>query len=298
VSADASLFTGTFSQKHMTLKQIAVAFAFVLVATAAHAQTNRDGDRVAGQITFGFDGQNYSSGRTVSVASMDATIRLLPRLTLDAIATGGSYFGERFGGGGSYFTLKPDRKTYLTAGGSLNSNTNTTSAWSGSFEIGRTLYQSERDSLPAHHSIRRGGLIRALETTLSLIDRGYSFSPAVNVLLVSPAATIYFPRDWTLTLRAGAIRETIGSASTWTPSGGAKLNIPLTRRLSVMPGVAFDSELSNVLQINNVSSREFGGGARYWVTRSTSASAYYFRVLYGANHLVSDSYGVNYVVRF
>jgi hypothetical protein len=287
----------------MALKQIAVAIAsvavaFAFLATAAHAQTNRDGDRTAGQITFGFDGQNYSSGRTASVASMDATIRLLPRLTLDAIATGGSYFGERFGGGGSYFTLKPDRKTYLTAGGSLNSNTNTTSTWSGSFEIGRTLYQSERDALPANHSIRRAGLIRALETNLSLTDRGYNFSPAVNVLLVSPAATIYFPRDWTLTLRAGAIRETIGSASTWTPSGGAKLNIPVTRRLSVMPGVAFDSELSNVLQINNVSSREFGGGARYWVTRSTSASAYYFRVLYGANHLASDSYGVNYVVRF
>src|SRR5580704_5601820 len=282
----------------MAFKHIAVAIACVLLATAAHAQTNRDGDRVAGQITFGFDGQNYSSGRTASVASMDATIRLLPRLTLDAIATGGSYFGERFGGGGSYFTLKPDRKTYLTAGGSLNSNTSTTNTWSGSLELGRTVYQFERDSLPAHHSIRRAGLIRALEANLNLTDRGYSFSPAVNVLLVSPAATIYFPHDWTLTLRAGAIRETIGSASTWTPSGGAKLNIPLTRSLSVMPGVAFDSELSNVLQINNVSSREFGGGARYWLTKSTSASAYYFRVLYGANRLASDSYGVSYVVRF
>jgi hypothetical protein len=281
----------------MALKQIAVAIAsvavaFVLLATAAHAQTNRDGDRMAGQISFGFDGQNYSTGRTSSVASMDATIRLLPRLTLDAIATGGSYFGERFGGGGSYFTWKPDRKTYLTAGGSLNSNTSTTNAWSGSLEIGRTVYQADRGST------HRASLIRALETTLSLTDRGYSFSPAVNVLLVSPAATIYLPRDWTLTLRAGAIRETIGSANTWTPSGGAKLIIPLTRRLCVSPGVGFDSELSNVLQINNVSSREFGGGARYWLTRSTSVSAYYFRVLYGANHLASDSYGVNYIVRF
>ena len=276
----------------MALKQIAVAAAFSLLATAAHAQTNRDGDRVAGQISFGFDGQNYSTGRTASVGSLDATIRLLPQLTLDAVATGGSYFGERFGGGGSYFTWKPDRKTYLTAGGSLYSNTSTTDVWSGSLEIGRTVYQSERDT------IRRSGLIRALETNLNLTDRGYSFSPAVNALLVSPAATLYFPGDWTLTLRGGAIRETIGVASTWTPSGGAKLNIPLTRRLSVSPGVAFDSELSNVLQISNVSSREFGGGARYWLTKSTSASAYYFRVLYGANHLASDAYGVSYVVRF
>ena len=281
----------------MALKQIAfaiasVAVACVFLATAAYAQTNRDGDRMAGQITFGFDGQNYSTGRTSSVASMDATIRLLPQLTLDAIATGGSYFGERFGGGGSYFTWKPNRKTYLTAGGSLNSNTSTTNTWSGSLEIGRTVYQADRGST------RRAGLIRALETNLNLTDRGYSFSPAVSVLLVSPAATIYFPSDWTLTLRGGAIRETVGSTSTWTPSVAAKLNNPLTRRLSVSPGVGFDSELSNVLQINNVSSREFGGGARYWVTRSASVSAYYFRVLYGANHLVADSYGVFYAIRF
>jgi hypothetical protein len=77
----------------MALKHIAVAIACVLLATAAQAQTNRDGDRVAGQITFGFDGQNYSNGRVSSVGSLDATIRLLPRLTLDTIATGGSYFG-------------------------------------------------------------------------------------------------------------------------------------------------------------------------------------------------------------
>jgi len=276
----------------MALKQIAVAVGFFLLTTVAHAQTNRDGDRMAAQISFGFDGQNYSSGRTSSIGSLDATIRVLPRLTLDAIATGGSYFGERFGGGGSYVTLKLDRKTYLTVGGSLNSNTSTTNTWSGSFELGRTLYQSERDPL------RRASVIRVLEMNLNLTDRGYNFSPAVNVLLVSPAATIYFPRDWSLTLRAGAIRETIGSANTWTPSGGAKLDIPLTRKLSVSPGVAFDSELSNVLQINNVSSREFGGGARYWITKSASASAYYFRVLYAANHLASDAYGVSYVLRF
>lgn len=284
----------------MAYKQIAGVAVVLLLAPflglifsqGALAQTNRDGDRMAAQISFGFDGQNYSTGRTASVASMDATIRLLPRLTLDAIATGGSYFGERFGGGGSYVTLHPDRKTYLTAGGSFNSNTSTTNAWSGSLELGRTVYQSERDPL------RRAGLIRALEMNLNLTDRGYNFSPAVNVLLVSPAAIIYFPRDWTLTLRAGAIRETIGSANTWTPSGGAKLNIPLTRRLSVSPGVAFDSELSNVLQISNVSSREFGGGARYWLTRGASVSAYYFRVLYGADHLASDSYGVSYALRF
>ncbi len=123
----------------------------------------------------------------------------------------------------------------------------------------------------------------------------------MNVLLVSPAATIYFPRDWTLTLRAGAIRETIGSASTWTPSGGAKLNIPLTRRLGRdARSLLFDSgSFPTSCRINNVSSREFGSaGRRYWLTRSTSASAYYFRVLYGESHLASDAYGVSYVVRF
>jgi hypothetical protein len=192
----------------MALKQIAIAVGFFLLTTVAHAQTNRDGDRMAGQISVGFDGQNYSSGRTSTIGSLDATIRLLPRLTLDAMATGGSYFGERFGGGGSYVTLKLDRKTYLTAGGSLNSNTGTTNTWSGSFELGRTLYQSERDPL------RRASVIRALETNLNLTDRGYNFSPAVNVLLVSPGRPFIF-------------RE-IG-ASRFAPARSGRLSAPQTR---------------------------------------------------------------------
>ena len=284
----------------MTLKRITGVVPFVFLAlflglifaTGALAQTSRDGDRMEGQISFGFDGQNYNTGRTSSVGTLDATVRLLPRWTLETMATGGVYFGEQFGGGASYLTLKPNARTYFTAGGSRNSDTSTTAEWSASFEAGRTLYQSEQSP------VRRQGAIRALETDLNVTERGYHLSPSIHILLVNPTLVVYLPRDWALTLRAGAIRETIGGASTWTPSGGAKLSVPLTRRLSVSPAVAFDSELSNVLQINNVSSREFGGGVHYWLTRSTSAGAYYFRVLYGANHLASDSYGVSYVIRF
>ena len=276
----------------MAVKQIVAVIALAFLARAAHAQTNRDGDRTQGQVTFGFDAQDFSTGRSSSVGSIDAAVRLLPRWTLEAVATGGVYFGERFGGGASYVTLKPDAKTYLTAGGSRNSDTNSTAEWSASFEAGRTLYRSDRNA------IRRQSPIRALETDLNVSERGYHLSPSINILLVNPTVVVYLPRDWVLTLRAGAIRTTLAGASSWTPSGGAKLNVPLTRRLSVSPAVSFDSELSNVLQINNVSSREFGAGVHFWLTRSTSASAYYFRVLYGANHLASDSYGVSYALRF
>jgi hypothetical protein len=267
-------------------------FLGLIFSEGALAQANRDGDRTEGQISFGFDGQNYSTGRTSSIASMDATIRLLPRLTLETVATGGVYFGQRFGGGASYVTMMPDAKTYLTAGGSRDTNTSTTAEWSASFEVGRTLYRSGRSA------IRRAGAIRALETDLNVTERGYHLSPSVHILMVNPSAIVYLPRDWSLALRAGAIRETIAGASTWTPAGGAKLNIPLTRRLSISPSVAFDSELSNVLQINNVSSREFGTGVHFWLTRNASVGGYYFRVLYGANHLASDSYGVSYALRF
>jgi hypothetical protein len=276
----------------MAFKQIAGAVAFVFLATAGLAQSNRDGDRMEGQISFGFDGQDYSTGRTSSIASLDATIRLLPRLTLETAATGGVYFGEHFGGGAAYVTLKPDAKTYLAGGGSRNSDTRTTATWSASLEAGRTLYRSDGNG------VRRPSAIRALETDLNVTERGYHLSPAINILLVNPAAVVYFPRDWVLTLRAGAIRETIGGASAWTPSGGVNLRVPLTRRLSISPEAAFDSELSNVLQINNVSSREFGAAGHYWLTRNTSVSAYYMRVLYGANHLANHSYGVSYVLRF
>jgi hypothetical protein len=275
----------------MVVKQITAVIVLVFLATAALAQTNRDGDRMEGQVSFGFDAQDYNTGRTSRVGSIDATVRLLPRWTLETVATGGVYFGERFGGGAAYVALKPDAKTYITAGGGRNSHTGTTVAWSASIEAGRTLYQSERSAI-------RRSAIRALEADFNLTERGYSLSPSINILLVNPTLVVYLPRDWSLTLRAGAVRTTIAGASTWTPSGGAKLNVPLTRRLSISPGVAFDSEPSDVLQINNISSRGFGAGARFWLTRRTSTGAYYFRVFYGANHLANDSYGVSYALRF
>jgi len=270
----------------VSIKKVTGVFVLIFIATVALAQTNRDGDRMEGQVSFGVDGQDYNAGRTSRLGSIDATVRLLPRITLEAVATGGVYFGDHFGGGAAYVTLKPDAKTYLIAGGSRNSHTGTTVAWSGTVEAGRVMYQSNR------------GAIRGLETALNLTKRGYYFSTSTDVLLVNPTAVIYLPRDWTLTLRAGAIRTNIAGAMKWTPSGGAKINVPLTRRFSVSPGVAFDTEPSDVLQISNISSRGFGAGARFWLTRFTSVDGYYLRILYGANHLVNDSYGVSYALRF
>jgi hypothetical protein len=270
----------------MTAKQIAALIAFVFLATAACAQTNRDGDLMEGQVRFGFDAQDYNTGRTSQVGSIDATVRIVPRLTLEVVASGGAYFGAGFGGGAAYITVKPAARTYLTIGGSRNSDTGTTVAWSGSVEAGRNLYQSRRS------------MIRGLETDFNLTARGYHFSPFMNVLLVNPTVVVYLPRDWALTLRAGAIQTTMAGTSTWTPSGGAKLNIPLARRFSISPQVSFDSEVSDVLQLTNISSREFGVGVRSWLTRRTSVEGYYFRVLYGTNQLADDSYGVSYALRF
>ena len=101
-----------------------------------------------------------------------------------------------------------------------------------------------------------------------------------------------------MTLRGGAIRTTIGGVSRSTPSGGASLNVPVLHRLSVSPTVAFDSEVADVLQVRNISSRAFGSGMRFWLTDRTTATAYYSRVLYGANHLADNSYGVSYALRF
>jgi hypothetical protein len=268
------------------VRQVARLIAFIFLASTAFAQTNQDGDHMEGQVSVGFYAQGYTTGQTSQVGSIDATVRLLPRLTLETVAAGGAYFGETFGGGAAYITVKPNAKTYLTAGGSRNSESSTTVIWSGSIEAGRTVYQSRR------------GLIRGLETDINLTERGYHFSPSTNIWLVNPTVLVYFPRNWVLTLRSGAIRTTIAGATEWTPSGGAKLNIPLTRRLSLSPGVAFASEVSDVLQFSNISSRDFGTGAYFWLTGRTSVGAYYFRVLYGANHLANDSYGVSYVFRF
>jgi hypothetical protein len=268
------------------MRYIVGLFACVLVATAGFAQTSRDGERMEGQIRFGFDGQDYNAGQTSRVGSIDATIRLLPRLTLEAVATGGTYFGDGFGGGGAYVTVQANAKTFLTVGGSRNSITHTTVAWSGFFGAGRAVYESPR------------GMIRGVEAGFNLTERGYAISPPTRILQLDPNVILYLPQDWTLTLRAGAIRADVGGANLWSPSGGAKLSIPLTSRLSVSPTVAFDSELIDVLQINNVHSRQFGAGSRFWLTRRTTVDVYYFRALFGANHLASSVYGVSYALRF
>jgi len=39
----------------------------LIFSEGALAQADRDGDRTEGQISFGFDGQNYSTGRTLSL---------------------------------------------------------------------------------------------------------------------------------------------------------------------------------------------------------------------------------------
>jgi hypothetical protein len=270
----------------VTTKKVTGIIVLIFLATSAWAQTNRDGDRTEGQVSFGFSAQDYNTGRTSRVGSFDATVRLLPRVTIEAVANGGVYFGDSFGGGAAYVTVKPDAKTYLIAGGGRNSYSGTTVGWSGTLEAGRVVYQSNR------------GAIRGLETDFNLTKRGYYFSPSTDVLLANPGVVVYLPRDWTLTLRAGAIRTTVAGARKWTPSGSAKINMPLTRRLSISPGVTFDSELSDVLQVSNISARGFGAGARFWLTRLTSVEAYYFRVLYGANHLANDSYAVSYALRF
>jgi len=263
-----------------------VSFALILVAAAAFAQSDRDGTPVDGQISFGFDSQNYNVGRTSQVGSIDAAIRLIPSLTLEAVATEGVYFGDNLTGGGAYLTIKPLARTYVTFGGMKNSNTNTTVAWGASFEAGHGF------RLSSH------GLIRGLETDFNLTQRGYHFVQSTGVLLVNPRLVVYLPSDWMLTLKGGGIRSTVAGASQWTPSGGAILNVPVTHRLSFSPNVAFDTELSDVLQLRNMSSRGFGSGARYWLTERITAGAYYLRVLYGANHLTDNSYGVSYALRF
>lgn len=268
------------------VKCVAALVCLIVIVTSGDAQTNQHGDPLQGQISFSFDSHNYDAGRTAQVGSIDATFRLLPRLTVEAVANGGAYFGERFGGGGGYITIKPLAKTYLTVGGIRNSDTSTTLTWAASFEAGRLVYQS------------RSSAIRGLETDFNVTQRDYHLAPSTGVLLLNPRVVIYLPRDWSLTLHAGTIRATIAGRSNWTPSGGLSLNVPVTHRLTVSPGIAFDSEPVDLLQIQNISSRQFGSGVRFWLTDRTSLGGYYFRVLYGANHLTDDSYGVSYALRF
>ena len=124
-----------------------------------------------------------------------------------------------------------------------------------------------------------------------------------QILTLNGTATVYYPRDWTLTLAAiGAQSAFLGSGTEWRPSGLGRLTFPLARRGDTkLSGNVFfavgTEDFARVDQIGRFASQTFGGGLWFQITARqdiTGFAAYQKRT----QDRTDTSFGMSYGIRF
>jgi tetratricopeptide (TPR) repeat protein len=124
-----------------------------------------------------------------------------------------------------------------------------------------------------------------------------------QILTLNGTASVYFPRDWALTLAAtGAQSAFLGSGTEWRPSGLGRLTFPLARRGDTkLSGNVFfaagTEDFARVDQIGRFASQTFGGGLRFQITARQDITGYAAHQKRTQDR--SDtSFGMSYGIRF
>ena len=270
----------------MKMKLLSV-LVLVLATVPAIAQTDIDGNRTTDELRITTDGQVYSDGRTSSMGTIQATHRYTDKFALRGIINGGSYFGEGFGGAGLGFLIQPSHTMYFEIVGIDNSHTDTYQAWEISLEGGTLVYKGE-------------GGIKGVELDYNQTIRGFGITPYdTKAYTYTPRAIIYLPKNWDLMLRAGVVDLAHDGEHNPTPLGGIRLRIPVARRLEFTGSAGWGSEgLTNVQELVSLSTRNYGGGVKVWLTPTLSIEAIGTTSLHTVNNLSGTTYGVSLIKRW
>lgn len=267
-------------------KAVMFLVALLAMAVPGFCQTDVDGNKVNTEVRMTFDGSSYSDGRSSSLGTLDVTHRLTQSFAIEGVVNGGQYFGSRVAGGGGYVTYNPTANSYITVGGLRNSSTQTTSVWTVSAEGGIVVHKSN-------------GFFRATEVDYNQTWKGFSILPATTVTMYTPRVIFYFPKGFDFMLHAGLVDLATPTGTTRSPSGGARVRIPIGRRLQFTASAGFDAEgITNVQQLQAMSTRNYGGGVKFWINRTTSIEALGTNSLYTVNHLNGKTYAFTLAKRF
>jgi hypothetical protein len=243
-----------------------------------------DGEKTAGEVKIGYTSSSFSDGRTSQVGTIDATIALPKGFNIEPIVNGGQYFGSNFAGGGLYVGAK-DKDAYFRVGGLRNSVTQTTQVWMAEAEGGFVAVRDNR--------------IKAFETDFDYIRRGYDINPSFAVSQYTFRGVFYFQNEVELLVQGGVLNCSNTGHANVRPSEGARLRIPVRKRLDFTAFAGWDTEgLTGTTQIASVSTRSIGGGARFWLNRMTSLEFSGYNSKYSVNTLSSNTYGLSLVRRF
>ena len=285
------------------------AFALLLLPFVASAQvaTDIDGNATKTEVRIGTNGSNYSDGRSSSTGFVDVYQRVTKSLIVEGTVDGGQYFGSAFGGAGGSVLLQgksllfsgEQTGSYLQVGGFVNSHTQTTQVYNAFIEAGTLVYIAKSVCAPNGRMIR-DGFIKAVELDYTQTWQGFGIAPVnTDVHTFAPRAIVYLPKGFDIMVRGGVVDIINNGKHNPEPLGGARLRIPVTRRLSFTTSVGFDSEgLTNTAQLFRYSTRNYGAGATFWINRTTSIEGEGFTSLYTANKLSGNTYRILLRKRF
>jgi YaiO family outer membrane protein len=140
------------------------------------------------------------------------------------------------------------------------------------------------------------GLVRGIEATW---HQRWMWYRDASVLILSPGAVFYLPKDWLWLVRVAANRVSITGADTvWQASGWTQLTIPLHPSIDLFVLFAIGAENYGYRdQIVGFSARTGGGGLRWRFAPGQELSGY-GQYQSRSNGQTQTSVGASYAIRF
>jgi len=194
-------------------------------------------------------------------------------------------FAEKFVGS---ITLHAHSFAAITAGGAIAGDNTVIPKSEAFFDFDRGL------------SIRDAKILKGVEFQYG---QHWYWYQAARILTLNGAATLYLPRDWSLTFGATGARSAFsGTGVEWRPSGISRLGFPLVAwsTASLSGNIFFAAGAENFAssdQIGRFSSQTYGGGLRFeFGSRMYATFAYSYQK---RTQNRTDSYtGAGYGIRF
>jgi len=236
------------------------------------------------ELHFGSDSDTFNYTNAANAETLEMTSHWNSRW----ITSFAGIFYQRFGSNAAKFSGSVSRRfrrnDSLTAGGSVARD-------QGVIPRGEAFLQYGHGFQLSHTYF-----FRALETDFQ--SHWFWYRDA-RVLGLTSTAILYAPRDATFSVSVTQARSAFSTTGPdWSPSGIAKLGVPLGSRFT--PNVFFavgTEDFAQADQIGRFSAQTFGGGGKYRLSRKQSISIYVARQNRSKGR-TQTSFGVNYGIFF
>lgn len=235
----------------MNARYIYVLVVSVLITLAGYGQEPQPKH----ELRFGSDTDAFNYTDAATAESITWTSRWNPRWTTSFTST--SY--QRFGADAQRATGRVSRKlggsSWISIGGGAGHDELVIPKREAFFEVGHAM------------RVRGRHFVRGVEIAYGQQWLWFSGS---KVLVVSGSSLFYLPRDWMFTLSVSGARASFHVPNIeWTPSGSARLSIPLRPRLRSTLGFGVGTEnFAKADELGRFAARTFSGGLRYQLTRT------------------------------